>query len=101
MLLDAMTSSIPRTIYLGTFISAPDPGPDAKLEIREKGALLVSAAGVIERCGWGVGSAEEARRLFGGLGEEVVVRTLSEGEGNGFWFPGFVGESFSFSSRVL
>ncbi len=90
------SSSIQRTIYLGTFISAPHPGPDAKLEIRE-GALLVSAVGVIERCEWGVRSAEEARRVFGLKEEEVVVvRTLGQGEGSAFWFPGFVGESFLF-----
>ena len=89
-----MASSVPRTVYLGTFISAPHPGPDAQLEIGA-GAVLVSAEGVIEKCDWSVRSVEEARRLLG-LEEEIVVRTLGEGEGNGFWFPGFVGESVLF-----
>lgn len=89
-----MTSSVPRTVYLGTFISAPYPGPEAGLEIRE-GAVLVSAEGVIERCDWSVRLVEEARRVLG-LGEEVAVRTLGGREGNGFWFPGFVGESVVF-----
>ncbi|ERF69656.1 hypothetical protein EPUS_03648 [Endocarpon pusillum Z07020] len=83
-----MASSVPRTVYLGTFISAPHAGPEAGLEIRD-GAVLVSAGGVIEKCDWSVRSAEEARAVFG-VGEEVGVRTLGEGEGNGFWFPGFV-----------
>ncbi len=85
-----MASRIPRTIYLGTFISAPHAGRDAKLEVRE-GAVLVSSEGVIERCDWSLKSVEEARRVFG-LEEETWVRTFARGDGNGFWFPGFVGE---------
>lgn len=96
----------PKTIYCGRFISAPTPGPDSALEIRE-GAVLVGVepslassrdqgGGVeearIEKVDWTVSSAEEARRVFGfadqeGDGVEVVCCKRE-----GFFFPGFVGE---------
>jgi hypothetical protein len=87
----------PRTIYLGTFISAPDPGPTSAL-CRRRGAVLVSPGppGVIEKVDWTVTEGEEeeeARVRFGVEGErdEVKVVKLDGGVGR-FWFPGFVGE---------
>ena len=92
----------PRTIYLGTFISAPDPGPTSSLCMR-RGAVLVSAGppGVIEKVDWTVRDGKEARVRFGlaggggeGEGEVEVVELDVDGEGRGgrFWFPGFVGK---------
>lgn len=132
-----------KTIYCGRFISAPNPGPDSALEIKEgavlvsyslpslpqqpsdvsssicgpgeartptttaaaaataagegsdeaagrAGAEKVSGQGVIERVDWTVSSPEEARQKFGvGVDEAEVVNCKREG----FFFPGFVGES--------
>lgn len=94
-----------KTIFFGRFISAPNPGPTAALEINQ-GAVLVAyrhplsgsssppseslervgdgderrnlpfREGVIERVDWTVESVEEARRSFG-------VDEEREGEGKG------------------
>jgi hypothetical protein len=91
-----IVATTPRTIYLGTFISAPDPGPTSAL-CRRRGAVLVSPGppGVIEKVDWTVteGDEAEARVRLGvaGEGDAVEVVKLDGGVGR-FWFPGFVGE---------
>jgi hypothetical protein len=110
-----------KTIYLGRFISAPHPGPNSVLQIKE-GAVLVTTTtpntpsdstdpdgrgqskeqslpeGRIEKVDWDVSilkrEKEEVRQRFGFGGEEEV-EVVRCGKG-GFFFPGFVGECFLF-----
>ena len=78
-----MPPSLKRTLYTGTFISTPTP---SSLRILENHAVAVDEDGIIRHVGAleaGDGRAW-VERNWGGEGEWV--------RGEGWWFPGFVGE---------
>lgn len=77
-----------KALFYGRFISAPGP---EELLIQE-GAVLVSGDdghGVIEKVDWDVKDLKGAMEGFGVKDGDVRVY---ETGGEGFWFPGFIGE---------
>lgn len=79
-----------KTIYFGRFISTPTP---SELLIRS-GAVLVGGedgSAVIEDVDWAAQSAEEAKQTF----ESTADMDIVIGEGDGFFFPGFIGTGLS------
>lgn len=79
----AASASIPKTIYLGTFIHCVTL---SALEIGEKGAIGVNEKGIIEFVERNV-SLQNVRERHEGWADAKVV----ELRGNGFFFPGFIG----------
>ena len=81
---------VKKTVYCGRFASTPTPS-DVVIRF---GAVLVAGedgAGIIEDVDWEVKSAAEAQDKFG---QEVQIVTGPE---DGFFFPGFIGNDYSFS----
>lgn len=91
-----MPPALKRTVYTGTFISAPTP---TTLDIREHLAVAVDENGIIvDKIPFlsesELGHVEEAYgdvvRWVERNGYEWV--RVGEGRGGRWWFPGFVGE---------
>jgi guanine deaminase len=84
-----MAASVPiqKTIYVGPFVHCKSL---AELDICEKGAIGVDEKGVIvfvERDVEGVHGVEKVREKYDEWKDASVVRI----EGEGFFFPGFIG----------
>lgn len=79
----AASVSIPKTIYLGTFVHSVTL---TELEIGEKGAIGVNEEGVIEFVERNVGLAH-VHEKYGSYKDAKIVELT----GNGFYFPGFIG----------
>jgi hypothetical protein len=82
-----------QTIYFGRFIDTPTP---TDLRVRT-GAILVNAkdgTGKIQKADWTVTSANDAASKLG-----VKAPVMVAGN-DGFFFPGFIGESREKERRV-
>ena len=80
----AASAPIPKTIYLGAFVHSVSL---SELEICERGAIGVDEAGLIQFVERGVEDVEVLKGKEGWGSAEVVSV-----EGDGWFFPGFVGE---------
>lgn len=82
----AASTSISKTIYLGTFVHSISL---SELEIGEKGAIGVDENGVIRFVEKNVDLHAVHERHADWKDAKLV-----EVKGNGFFFPGFIGTSF-------
>jgi len=80
------TMPLRKTIYLGPFVHSVSL---KQLEICESGAIGVDEEGVIAFVERGVAGLEDVVKKVGGEWEEANVVKV---KGEGFFFPGFIGE---------